>query len=99
MCRKQSPLRGFERSSCLHSHLDDKFYIDSGTQGVHTCDMRRSKTVIHDRYPAWTFEKGFAEHDPFWMLGNHEFSDAQQARAGQALVEILNKMAGLVCLP
>ena len=31
------------------------------SQGVHTSDMRRSKTFIHDREPTWLFEKGFSE--------------------------------------
>ncbi|KAJ3551114.1 hypothetical protein NM688_g4921 [Phlebia brevispora] len=61
------------------------------TIGVHTCDMRRSKTFIAHRYPSWSFEEGFAEADPFWTPDTRETADAQQARARRALVEILGQ--------
>lgn len=52
--------------------------------------MRRTKTFIHNRYPTWLFEKGFAENDPLWTPANTETPDQQQARARSALVEIFN---------
>lgn len=59
-------------------------------QGVHTSDMRRSKTFIHNREPTWLFEKGFTENDELWTPNDRETSDEQQARARSALVEIFN---------
>ncbi|KIP09612.1 hypothetical protein PHLGIDRAFT_67274 [Phlebiopsis gigantea 11061_1 CR5-6] len=60
------------------------------TIGVHTSDMRRSKTFIHDREPTWLFEKGFTENDELWTPSVRETADQQQARARSALVEIFN---------
>jgi hypothetical protein len=59
-------------------------------QGVHTSDMRRSKTFIHNREPTWFFEKGFTEDDELWTPMDRETADQQQARARSALVEIFN---------
>ncbi|KAF7791300.1 hypothetical protein EIP86_002314 [Pleurotus ostreatoroseus] len=61
------------------------------TIGVHTCDKRKSKAYIHDRYPTWSFENGFAEDDPFWTPDDRETAAAQQLRAQQALVDIMNR--------
>lgn len=60
------------------------------TIGVHTCDMRRTSDYIHGRYPKWFLEKGFSEEDKLWLPDVRETSDQQQARAREALVEILN---------
>lgn len=63
---------------------------DAARQGVHTSDMRRSKSFIHAREPAWLFERGFTEDDELWTPDVRETADEQQARARSALVEIFN---------
>lgn len=52
--------------------------------------MRRTSDYIHGRYPKWFLEKGFSKEDKLWLPTVRETSDQQQARAREALVEILN---------
>jgi broad specificity phosphatase PhoE len=58
--------------------------------GVHTCDRRSSKSAIHEMYPEWTFEKGFAEQDPFWDPVVRESDGAQDARTKVVLDDVFS---------
>jgi broad specificity phosphatase PhoE len=55
---------------------------------IHTCDRRSSKSYIHERYPSWTLEPGFAELDPLWNGTFSESSDAEDVRSRKALNEL-----------
>jgi len=33
---------------------------------VHTCDKRRTRSWIHERFPDFDFETGFTEEDLLW---------------------------------
>ncbi|KAJ9109109.1 hypothetical protein QFC21_000437 [Naganishia friedmannii] len=37
--------------------------------GEHTCDKRRTKSYLQERYPNYEFEPAFAEEDPWWKPG------------------------------
>ncbi|KAE8453011.1 hypothetical protein EG329_012198 [Mollisiaceae sp. DMI_Dod_QoI] len=59
--------------------------------GVHTCDRRSSKTVIHEKYPNWPFEEGFREEDPLWSSTLRETHAAQEQRTKIVLDDIFSK--------
>ena len=44
--------------------------------GEHTCDRRSSRTVIHDAFPSFEIEPGFAENDELWQA-EHRETDAE----------------------
>jgi broad specificity phosphatase PhoE len=56
--------------------------------GAHTCDRRSSKTIIHEHYPDWPFEVGFAEEDPLWDAELRESNEAMSRRLREGLDEI-----------
>jgi broad specificity phosphatase PhoE len=56
--------------------------------GVHTCDRRRSKTFIHENFPSYRFEEGFAETDPLWDAVVRETDEAERARAKVVLDDV-----------
>ena len=56
--------------------------------GIHTCDRRSSKTIIHEHYPDWPFEEGFAEEDPLWSATLRETNEAQDQRAHKVLDDV-----------
>ncbi|KAF2087678.1 phosphoglycerate mutase family protein [Saccharata proteae CBS 121410] len=56
--------------------------------GVHTCDRRSSKTWIHDSYPDFPIEHGFAEDDPLWKADLRETTSAQVLRMTALLTDI-----------
>ncbi|KAK0116756.1 hypothetical protein ONS96_012607 [Cadophora gregata f. sp. sojae] len=58
--------------------------------GVHTCDRRSSKTVIHSHYPDWPFEEGFAEEDPLWSASLRETNHAIDQRTLTAVEELFS---------
>ena len=58
--------------------------------GVHTCDRRSSKSVIHENYPDWPFEDGFTEDDPLWDAEHRETNAAMDIRLRQALDDVLS---------
>jgi len=35
--------------------------------GIHTCDRRSTRTVIHENFPHFSFEEGFEEGDGLWV--------------------------------
>lgn len=55
------------------------------TMGVHTCDKRRTKSYIHDRYPTYEFEKGFTEEDVLWSETHRETPGEQNIRTRRFL--------------
>jgi len=40
--------------------------------GEHTCDKRRTKSYLRQRYPDYAFEEGFSEEDPWWKPDERE---------------------------
>ncbi|KAN0108244.1 phosphoglycerate mutase [Hyaloscypha variabilis] len=58
--------------------------------GVHTCDRRSSKSTIHELYPEWPFEEGFAENDPLWVPDLQETNAAMVVRARSAMDDIFS---------
>ncbi|EHY60595.1 putative phosphoglycerate mutase pmu1 [Exophiala dermatitidis] len=54
----------------------------------HTCDRRSNKTHIHDSFPDYKFECGFAENDTLWTGVTSETSSAQDLRSKQLLDDI-----------
>ncbi|KUJ11981.1 phosphoglycerate mutase family protein [Mollisia scopiformis] len=58
--------------------------------GVHTCDRRSTKTVIHGKYPNWPFEEGFAEEDELWSATLRETAEAQDQRTKVVLDDIFS---------
>ncbi|KAJ5160339.1 phosphoglycerate mutase [Penicillium canariense] len=55
---------------------------------IHTCDHRRSKSYIHELFPSWPIEKGFAETDQLWNGVTAETSGAQDVRSSTVLGEV-----------
>ncbi|KAI7552515.1 phosphoglycerate mutase-like protein [Hortaea werneckii] len=58
--------------------------------GLHTCDWRRSKTYVHNLFPNWNIEEGFAEVDPYWNGVTGETSDGQDKRSKIALDSVFS---------
>ncbi|KAF1987448.1 phosphoglycerate mutase family protein [Aulographum hederae CBS 113979] len=56
--------------------------------GVHTCDCRSSKSYIHDTYPSYLFEPGFAENDPLWLPNVRESNSQQVVRLTKLLDDV-----------
>lgn len=54
--------------------------------GEHTCDKRSTRTVIHQAFPDFPFEDGFAEQDDLWRADHRESHDEHDAR-NQALLD------------
>ncbi|KAI1005377.1 putative phosphoglycerate mutase [Podosphaera aphanis] len=57
--------------------------------GVHTCDKRSSRSVIHAKFPEWSFEDEFAEEDELWSPKLRETNEAMDQRAKVVLEDIL----------
>lgn len=57
---------------------------------IHTCDQRSSKAYIHNLFPDWTFEEGFAEYDELWDGVTAETNDANDARSKTWLDEVFS---------
>lgn len=55
---------------------------------AHTCDRRSNKTYIHHNFPSYKFEKGFAEHDPYWKELHAEPSADQDIRSKKVLDDV-----------
>ena len=56
--------------------------------GVHTCDRRSSRTVIHKAYPKWRIEGGFSEADVLWKADHRETHDEHDIRTQRLLDDI-----------
>jgi broad specificity phosphatase PhoE len=61
------------------------------TNGVHTCDRRSSKTIIHTHYPNWPIEDGFSEEDELWDPVLRESDLAQDQRAKEVFDDVFEK--------
>ncbi|KAG8820999.1 hypothetical protein FRC19_008317 [Serendipita sp. 401] len=59
------------------------------TSGEHTCDLRNTKTIIHQNFPFLAFENGFVEEDPFWTPDHRETQAEQDVRSRRALDKIM----------
>lgn len=55
---------------------------------AHTCDRRSTKTYIHNNFPAYKFEKGFPETDPYWTALHAETSTDQDIRSKKVLDDV-----------
>lgn len=56
--------------------------------GVHTCDMRRTKSFIENRFPRVVVEKGFTEQDELWDKDHRE----TKAEHNQRTLRFLNHL-------
>lgn len=54
--------------------------------GIHTCDRRSSKSYIHDKYPTYTFESGFAEEDELWRPDVRESHSVHDVRISHQIL-------------
>jgi broad specificity phosphatase PhoE len=50
------------------------------TIGVHTCDRRRTRSYIRERYPEYPIEDGFVEEDELWTADYRETPAEQNIR-------------------
>lgn len=66
-----------------------KEFLREGISG-HTCDRRRSKTYIQERFPQYRFEEGFPEEDLFFRPLRQETEVDQDARSKIVLDDIFN---------
>ena len=64
---------------CTHSQDIREYY------GVHTPDKRRTRTEIHEEFPEYLFEDGFAEEDVLWTLNYREVHEDVVERGRKAL--------------
>lgn len=55
---------------------------------MHTCDKRRTRSWIHERFPDFDFEVGFSEEDPLWDPEVRETKAEVAERARRALDHI-----------
>jgi broad specificity phosphatase PhoE len=55
---------------------------------AHTCDRRSNKTYIHQHFPSYKFEKGFAEEDPLWQALHAEGQVNQDIRSKKVLDDV-----------
>lgn len=58
--------------------------------GIHTCDRRSGKSWIHEHYPDYNFEDGFAEEDELWEADHRESNSAGIARLKKLLDDIFS---------
>lgn len=58
------------------------------TLGVHYCDMRSSKTYIHEQYPSYTIEPSFSENDELWKADVRETDDEVASRLSILLDDV-----------
>ncbi|GIZ42160.1 hypothetical protein CKM354_000543800 [Cercospora kikuchii] len=56
--------------------------------GEHTCDKRSTRTAIHEAFPDFPIEEGFAEQDELWRADHRETHEEHDART-QALLDDL----------
>lgn len=56
--------------------------------GLHTCDLRSSKSLLASTYPGYTFEPSFTEHDPLWDPVYQETDTQEAVRIRLVLNEI-----------
>ncbi|XP_006456414.1 hypothetical protein AGABI2DRAFT_78087, partial [Agaricus bisporus var. bisporus H97] len=59
--------------------------------GIHTCDQRRSRSFIHERFPTFEFEEGLTEEDELWDAEIRETKAQVSKRAQDVLDYIFQK--------
>ncbi|KXN88386.1 putative phosphomutase PMU1 [Leucoagaricus sp. SymC.cos] len=59
--------------------------------GVHTCDKRRTRSWIHNRFPSFRFEDGFEEEDVLWDAEVRETKEGVTERARKVLDHIFEQ--------
>jgi len=59
--------------------------------GIHTCDKRRTRSYIHERFPDYEFEEGFEEEDKLWDPEIRETKSQVAERARRVLDYIFEK--------
>lgn len=59
----------------------------------HTCDRRGSKSYIHDSFPSYTIEPGFAEDDQLWEALHGETTIDQAIRSKTVLDQVFSSDA------
>ncbi|KUI67970.1 Phosphomutase-like protein 3 [Cytospora mali] len=59
--------------------------------GVHTCDRRRTRSWIHEKYPDYEIEAGFTEIDELWKPDTRESLDEHILRVKQLLTVIFEQ--------
>ncbi|KAF2440712.1 phosphoglycerate mutase-like protein [Karstenula rhodostoma CBS 690.94] len=64
-----------------------KEYFREGIS-AHTCDRRSTKSYIHANFPTYRFERGFAEHDPYWTALHAEPAADQDIRSKTVLDDV-----------
>jgi len=77
-----------------HLHPSHKVEIAENCRevyGVHTCDKRHPKSWIAQKYPSFTFNKGFTEEDELWTPDNRETDEHVDERALSILEHIWDK--------
>ncbi|ODN83924.1 phosphoglycerate mutase [Cryptococcus wingfieldii CBS 7118] len=59
--------------------------------GVHTCDKRSTKSIIKERFPAFTIEDGLTEEDELWKPDDRETDEHMQFRARRAMDRLFGR--------
>ncbi|KAH8080188.1 histidine phosphatase superfamily [Filobasidium floriforme] len=59
--------------------------------GEQTCDQRRSKSYLAERFPDYEFEAGFAEEDPLWKPDERELEVNRRVRVREQLYRIFDE--------
>ncbi|GHJ85537.1 hypothetical protein NliqN6_1939 [Naganishia liquefaciens] len=75
--------------------LDDKqpIFVEALREiyGEHTCDMRRSKSYLQERFPTYGFEPEFAEEDPWWKPDERETELNRRERLRNAMFQLFSE--------
>ncbi len=59
--------------------------------GIHTCDLRRTKTDIAAKFPMLDFEPGFEEEDPYWKPDEREAEGPRRRRLRAAMFKLFGE--------
>ncbi|KAJ9110182.1 hypothetical protein QFC20_003034 [Naganishia adeliensis] len=59
--------------------------------GEHTCDMRRSKSYLAERFPDYDFEPGFSEEDPWWKPDEREPESNRRERLRKEMWKLFSE--------
>ncbi|KAG9123019.1 hypothetical protein FRC07_000346 [Ceratobasidium sp. 392] len=62
--------------------------------GIHTCDKRRTKSLIQQLFPGFDLEPGFTEEDELWSPTERETDAGMEPRLKRALDYIFGSLLG-----
>jgi len=81
--------------SPYESHPAQPVFVEKFRESIspHTCDHRRTKDYLHQTYPSYRFEPGFAQNDELWQAGLGESPSHQEERLREALDEVFIRSA------